>query len=58
MQLEFIWCRECGKVISDDEYVVNWGSCNECFDSMYNTYCEANPEQLELFEDGSQVYIW
>ena len=49
-QLEFIWCREGGKIISDDEYVVNWGSCSDCFDKHYFLYCELNPEQLELYE--------
>lgn len=46
MQLEFIWCNQCGKVISDDEYVVNWGSCSDCFNTFYLNYCEVNPEQL------------
>lgn len=26
-------CHECLKPVEDDEWVVNWGSCNECFDS-------------------------
>lgn len=50
MQIEFIWCRECGKAISDDEYVVNWGSCNQCFDAGVDLYFAVNPEQLELYE--------
>lgn len=25
-------CNLCGKRISDCEYVVNWGTCNKCFD--------------------------
>ena len=49
MQLEFIWCRECGKVISDEEYCVNWGSCSDCFDAHVFLYFDLNPEQLELF---------
>ncbi len=27
-------CYECNKKISDDEWVVNWGSCSECFDRL------------------------
>lgn len=31
-------CNNCGKIISDDEWVVNWGSCSECFDRHYKRY--------------------
>lgn len=58
MQYEIIWCNKCGKIIDDDEFVVNWGSCNECLDNHYSLYLEINPLQLDLFDDGSQVYIW
>ncbi len=49
MQLSFTWCHQCGKVIDDEEFIVNWGSCSDCFDKQYLDYCEANPEQLELW---------
>lgn len=31
-------CGLCGKGITDDEYVVNWGSCSDCFDKGYIIY--------------------
>lgn len=31
-------CSECGKEISEDEYVVNWSSCSQCFDKGYEEY--------------------
>jgi hypothetical protein len=31
-------CHQCQKVISEHEYVVNWGSCSECFDKDYTDY--------------------
>lgn len=31
-------CFECGKAISSDEFVVNWGSCSDCFDASYIKY--------------------
>lgn len=31
-------CSLCGKAISEDEYVVHWGDCGECFDKSYEAY--------------------
>jgi hypothetical protein len=28
-------CNLCQKLIADCEYIVNWGSCNKCFDEHY-----------------------
>lgn len=40
-------CMECGKEISDEEYVVNWGSCNHCFDSHL--------EPIKTKQDGEDL---
>lgn len=31
-------CEKCGKNISDDEYCVNWGWCEECLNKDYAEY--------------------
>lgn len=43
-------CEECSKTISDDEYVVNWGTCNECFDKHWAEY-EKEMLKINLGED-------
>lgn len=58
MQYEFVWCNSCAKLISDDEYVVNWGSCSDCFDAYYLLYLECVPDQLELWPGSSGVEQW
>jgi uncharacterized CHY-type Zn-finger protein len=37
-------CGECLKKITWDEYVVNWGSCSDCFDEHLNKYFAEYPE--------------
>jgi hypothetical protein len=32
------FCEECKTLIPTEEYVVNWGSCNKCFDKGYEEY--------------------
>ena len=44
-------CGECDKAICDDEYVVNWGSCDECFDRHYEEYLSAQESEYERSED-------
>lgn len=34
-------CEKCNKEIEDDEFIVNWGWCNQCFDEDYEWYCES-----------------
>ncbi len=29
-------CGKCDKLIPNDEWVDNWGICNECFDRHYD----------------------
>ncbi len=29
-------CFQCNKVISDCEWITNWGSCGDCFDKHYD----------------------
>jgi len=43
-------CPICGKIISDEEYVVNWASCSDCYSKHVNAYFEANPHG---FPDGT-----
>lgn len=31
-------CTNCGRAINDEDFVVNWGSCNYCFDTSYEYY--------------------
>jgi hypothetical protein len=31
-------CPGCGKWVSDEEYVVNWASCADCFGKHIDTY--------------------
>lgn len=45
-------CPECGTAVSDDEYVVNWGSCNECFDRSYHEYLRTAPPEEESEYDS------
>ncbi len=35
---EYYTCFKCNKTITDCEYVVNWGSCSECFSDNYMDY--------------------
>ena len=34
------FCVKCGKVICDDEWVINWGTCAECLDASFEAYLE------------------
>lgn len=40
-------CFKCKKEISDDEYVVNWGSCSECFDASYDEYLKNKEKEMK-----------
>lgn len=31
-------CGVCGKDITEHDYIVNWTSCNECWDKEYEKY--------------------
>lgn len=42
-------CTHCKKQIDWDEYVINWGWCNLCFDNDYAIYL-AEQEQRERTE--------
>ena len=42
--IEGTTCGECEKEISWDEYVVNWGSCSDCFDAHVNAYFRDHPD--------------
>ncbi len=44
-------CGMCGKAITYDEYVVNWGSCNECFDADYEEYLRTHPQESSIEEE-------
>ena len=41
-------CPLCHKVISDDEYVVNWASCSDCFDAGYERYLKENSTMAHM----------
>lgn len=40
LELPFEGCGKCGKNIPWDEYAINWGWCNSCFDADYEEYCK------------------
>lgn len=46
--IKLVNCSECGKEISDQEWVVNWGSCANCLDAHYAKYLESHPEPVEI----------
>jgi len=57
-------CSICGKPISDEEYVVNWTSCADCFDAGYErflsgigepTMTQEQTEQTEIDPEGSNL---
>lgn len=33
-------CNNCGKEITWDTWVINWGTCDECFDHAYEAYMQ------------------
>lgn len=37
-------CKNCGKMITDDEYVCNWTWCSDCLDKDYITYLKEHPQ--------------
>lgn len=47
-------CYECGKEIPDEEWVVNWGSCSECFDKHYQEYLDSHPEPVDIEVIGDE----
>lgn len=59
-------CFQCGKEISDDEYVVNWGSCSKCFDANYQKYLDnkmTDPDTIQKWLDaindhGTNLTVW
>ena len=53
-------CPFCHKDISDDEYVVNWASCSECFDAGYEQYLKEqrmplDPKKVEEEKEKEEV---
>lgn len=51
-QRGFLRCESCEEWIEDDEYVVNWGTCNSCFDQGYAEYL-AEEERTRRLRRGS-----
>lgn len=43
-------CPLCGKEISEDEYVVNWAACSNCFDAGYLAYENARRERMKIMK--------
>jgi hypothetical protein len=41
-------CYICGKKIHDDEWVDNWGSCDECFNRMWDSYVQEHQGQRNV----------
>lgn len=41
-------CAKCGKPIDDNEYVSNWGTCEECFDKEFEVYLHGAHLRLQL----------
>lgn len=35
-------CTHCKKRIPDQEFIVNWGWCNDCFNADYTEYIESS----------------
>lgn len=33
-------CNVCGVAITDDTYVVNWGSCDPCYDHQWHMWMQ------------------
>ena len=46
--MSILLCGICGKEISDEEYVVNWGSCGDCFDKEVQQYLEEREKSMGL----------
>lgn len=40
-------CGKCGKSISEDEWVVNWGACADCFEAHVKKYLEEKRKKEE-----------
>lgn len=45
-------CHQCGKQIPDDEWVVNWGSCSDCFDYDYKVYLQTGNDPCDDWSRG------
>lgn len=41
-------CDKCGKIILDDEYVTNWGTCDVCFDEAFEEYLHNTHLKMQL----------
>lgn len=37
-------CAECHKKITDDEWVTNWCSCDECFSTQLDKFIQEVPD--------------
>jgi len=46
-------CSRCKKEIDDNEYVNNWGWCNECFNDDYTEYMESVAGPLDWIKESS-----
>lgn len=44
-------CWECKKWITDQEWVINWGSCAACLDAAFAKYEEEHPHGLDEEQD-------
>jgi hypothetical protein len=49
-------CGVCKKAICDDEYVVNWGSCNECMDKSFDEYLANRPVKVQEEEAAETAH--
>lgn len=38
-------CKECGKTISDCEWVSNWTSCSDCFSAGFDQYLKDKEQE-------------
>ena len=46
-QTSFEICPFCHSLITEEEYVVNWGGCGECLSASYEHYIRTHPEAMQ-----------
>lgn len=53
-------CFKCGKDIGDEEYVVNWGSCSECFSIEFDKALTErfSPRRKKLEDTVNRVILY
>lgn len=44
LDLPWVRCGGCRKIIGMSEYAVNWGSCDRCFDRAYEQYLKESDQ--------------